>query len=537
MHPSCISTTVLLLYVLFAQTALIPATISFGNGTLLGLPGANLTGNLPAADVPPIHISSRSIVLAFLRKGEPIPEEEVKATLIDADEAIFGLVLEHPTQRIANDRFEYRRPNGNMLISIKTDTGEVITWMELSRILKSLYRYMTAGMGAEETHYQELEFEVEAGGQEKPNIGLGLVWYLKPTESKVQKRVTLPLPQLDLPQPSDETTRQLPNATLVLPGVRDVQETIIFPIPRTSLSLKIYYLGPSIPVRSIEATLQGAMAKIRPLLNGASENDPIENDAFRWILPLSRAAGVTIPVAVTVFTYHSHIITWRQLFDVLFGLYAFTTTFGTDLVEPHYQILGFRILDNIASSLLGVGSLSYFRSGADQLAKRVNTIDRGSSLRRPRAPNVSLIDLAVSRPIVFPVVDTDITLTFTFLGDTQIPPLAIYGTLIDARAKIAREVAHNPDLCIPESFRYMSPRNHVSTGIHLYPGHVITWTEVDQILKGLLQFCHLDEDHDRVLVFEIDIRAASRGRVGFGTVLFAPAEPINFEKGALAARV
>lgn len=517
MHASFSSTSVLfpLLFVLFAQTALIPASIFFDNGTRLGLPVANLPDALPAAGAPPSHVSSRSLVLAFLRKGKPIPRSEVDDTLIDADEIIGDLVRQHPNQRIANDRFEYQRPDGNMLISIKTNTGEEISWMELSRILKSLYRYMTAGTGSEQTHYQELEFEIEAGGQEKPDIGLGLVWYFRPIGSNIQKRLTVPLPNLIVPQPFNETTRRLPNATLVMPGDQDMQEDTIFHIPRTSLSLRFHYLGPPIPARSIEATLQGAMAKIRPFLNGATENDRIENDAFRWILPLDREAGITIPVAITVFGYHTNPITWRQLFNIVFGLYAFTTTFGTNLPEPHYQVLAFRILDNNLLRPSGVGSLSYYRSDADQLAKRVDTIDGEISLRRPRA----LLDLAVSSPIVYPVADTDVTLCFTFLGDTQIPPQAIADTLYSAREKIAPRVRLIPDVDIPHAFNDISTSSGVSINIHAYDKHVITWKELDNVLKGLLQFCRDDEDHDRVLVFEIDVDAANRGRVGFGTVL------------------
>lgn len=538
MHASFSSTSVLfpLLFVLFAETALIPAFMFFDNGTRLGLPVTNLPGALPTAGAPPSHVSSRGIVLAFLRKGKPIPESEVKETLVDADEAIRDLVRQQPNQRIANDRFEYHRLDGNMLISIRTNSGEEISWMELSRILKSLYQYMTGGgIGSDKTHFQELEFEIEAGGQEKPNIGLGLVWYFRPVGSNVQKRLTLPLPNLIVPQPFDETTRRLPNATLVMPGGQDVQEHTIFRIPRTPLSLSFYYLGPPIPARSIEATLQGAMAKIRPFLNGATENHRIENDGFRWILPLDREAGITIPVAITVFAYHTHPITWRQLFNILFGLYAFTTTFGTDLPEPHYQTLAFRILDNDALSPSGVGSLSYYRSDADQLAKRVDTIDGGTSLRRPRGPNVSLLDLAVSSPIVYPVADTDVTLCFTFLGETRIPPRAIASTLYTARQKIAHAVWHQPDDAIPTKFNDISTSN-VSINIHAYDKKVITWKELDNVLKGLLQFCRDDEDHDRVLVFEIDVDAANRGRVGFGTVLYFPLEPANTEKRALAAR-
>ena len=536
MHISCSSSSVLflLLYAHCARTAFIPTTISLGNGNLLGLPIFNLSGAPPATGVTPIPVSSRGIVLAFLAKGQPIPENEVKDTLIEADQAVADLARNHPTQGILNDRFEYRRPNGNMLISIKTNEGEEITWMELFRILHALYQYMTAELGAGEPHYHALEFEVEAKGLEKPNIGYGLVWYFNPTGSEVQKRVTRPILDLTFPQPSYEITRRLPNTTLVLPGAENDDEPTIFPIAKTSLSLSFHFFGASIPARSVIATLQGAIAEVRPFLNSRSEDDPIADDAFRWILPLSPEAGRL--VAVTVFTYHGHKITWRQLFDVLFGLYAFTTTFGTDLKEPHYQILGFRVVDH-DSKRLGVGTISYFiRPETDQLAKRVEDIDHGSLLRRPSAPNFSRLDLFVSSSIVYPVANTEVTLTFTFLGDTEIPPSEIDGALIGALERISSAVAGHPEASIAGSYRDISASGRVSTNILVYAEKSIKWKELDQLLRGLLRFCRGDRGHNRVLVFEIDIAGARRGRVGFGTILYVPTELTLLEERALAAR-
>ena len=329
----------------------------------------------------------------------------------------------------------------------------------------------------------------------------------------------LPLPNLTSSRPSDETTIRLSDTTLVLPGPEDVPT--IFSIPHTSLSLSIYYFGPAIPARSVEDTLQGAMASIRPHLNGQTEKDPIENDAFRWILPLSRKAG--IPVAITVLSYHHNLISWRQLFDALFGLFAFATTFGTDLPQSHYQVLGFRIVDQNALRPLGVGTISYYTSETGQVAKRAETIDHGIVLRRPRASNAPPLEL-VSSPISYKVANTDITLTFTYLGDTPIPSHNINTALRAAREKIAPSVTRTPDSIIQDKFRAASGDSRLSINILCYADKAITYRETDQILRGLAQFCQEDQAHDRVLVFEIDIVGATRGRVGFGTLLYVPPE-------------
>lgn len=511
-----------LLYAYFAQAAIPPATLSLRNVTSLGLPVFSVPGTSPTPGVPwiPVSLSTREMVLAFIERGRSIPENEVKETLLDADQAIAELSRNHPTQRITNDRFEYRRPNGNMLIAIQTNPGEMMTWQELNRILQGLFQYMTAATGTQEraeTHYQTLEFEVEARGQEKPNIAYGLVWYFDPAGNEIQKRVTLPLRNLTSQRPSNETAIRLPSTTFVLPVTQD--EPTIFSIPHTSLRLSIFYFGPSIPGRSVEATLQGAMASVRPYLNGRTETHPMENDAFRWILPLSRRAG--IPVAVTVFSYDRHLISWRQLFDVLFGLFSFATTFGTDLPQSHYQVLGFRVLDQNALKPLGVGSISYYRSGTAQLAKRVETIDDETFLRSPSVSNAPSLDL-VSTPIAYKIANTDITLTFTYLGVTPIPPLEINAALRLARASISPSVTRTPNEDIEEKFRYVSADSRLSTNLLVYADKAIKYKEADQILMGLARFCQEDQAHDRVLVFEVDIVGEGRGRVGFGTLLYVP---------------
>ena len=540
MRTCCISTSVLfpLLYALCAQTAVLPAARSTIE-KVQGLSITNVSRASPALSVAPISLSSRNIALAFIEFGRSIPEDEVRDTLLEADQAIFAYAQSHPNQRITNDRFEYRRPGGNMLIAIATFAGEEITWMELNRILQGLFKYMTAGPGTETTHYQSLEFEIEAGGQQKPEIGYGLVWYLDPADSEVQKRAwpppTISLVNEETLPPKNSTLLQPNNSTLASQGANNVQEGQVYPIPRTTLKLDLYYFGPPIPDQSVKATLEGAMAKVRPYLNGPTEMMRIEDDAFRWILPTSREAP--IPVAVTVFTYLDQAITWRQLFDVLFGLYAFTTTFGTDLQETHYQILGFRIVD-IFSRKLGVGTISYFRSGSSQLAERMDTVNVEVLPQRRSVPEIqSLSIVAVSNSVVYPVANTDINLTITFLGDTTIPPSEVNGALSEAVQSISSKVSQTPDSSIGGIFRATSTTGHVWTNIMAYDPKIISWKDLDDILNGILQFCQDDQGHERELVFEIDVKGAHRGRVGFGTIRYAKPGPTNVETRGLSSNL
>ena len=570
MHTRCSSTLVFLLlsYVLFAQTASLPSTVSFSNETLLGLPSVNVSDiAAPTTGVAPFSVTSRKIVLAFVAKGQPIPEDEVKHTLVDADQAIADIARHHPTQRIFNDRFEYRRRNGNMLISIQANLGEEITWMELNRVLQGLYRFMTAGVGTEETHYQALEFEIEASGQEKPNIGYGVVWYFNPTKVEVQKRVTLPLPissvnerslrplNLTIQQPYTKTLPRLLNISLSSLGSGNIQETIIFPIPRTDLSLSFYFFGPSIPRESVKAALQGAVAKVRPYLNDESETNPIDNDAFRYVLPLSSEAG--IPVAVTVLTYHHQKITWRQLFDILFGLYSFTTTFGTDLRETHYQVLGFRIVD-LYLRVLGVGTISYFRSRSDQLGKRVEATEEGrrvesrpllyvqsksskvekrallandTNLQLPTQTSVShpsLTGLAMFIP--YPIPGTPITLTFNNF-EARIPSIYVDAAFTSALRIIQNHVAYQADTPIPnDRWESRGAGSKVWITVIAYHGNKISWLDLRFVVAAVLRFMtEAGEYRSRELGFFID--KAGGIETGYGSVAYFPDGDVVVERG------
>ena len=83
---------------------------------------------------------------------------------------------------MTDDRFEYWGNDGRMLITVAAYVGEAINWRELGRILQALWRYMTGGVGAQRTHYQALEFEIQVPGEGR--IGIGLVRYFSRVSSQ-----------------------------------------------------------------------------------------------------------------------------------------------------------------------------------------------------------------------------------------------------------------------------------------------------------------------------------------------------------------
>lgn len=516
----------LLFSALLATVAALPAPFSNTNTSLLQQP------NPPATSLD--LVTFRKIILAFTSFGQEIPESEVEDTFTGAERAINDLVEAHPDERITNDQFNFRREHGNTLILISANVGGSITWRELSRVLQSLHRFMSGGAGVPDEHYQALEFKIQA--LPLIDVGFGLIWYFPPGSAIMQKRASPPLP-ISIAQ---ETDLLASNAASLLLGPNANDDPILYPIPRTCLTLKFYFLGVPIPADIVKFTLQGALAKVRPWLNGAHENDTITNDYYQYITPFTHG---TPRVAVTVFSYRGHSMSWRILFEVLFGLFQFATSFsGSNLKQEHYQILGFRIFEE-SFGKLGVGTISCYIPGEVDSVKRAQAgkeIFDGSALSRKTAPRVlqlpqvsnstplhsadarnaeSTSPTAVATSVVWPIFGTDILLTFTFLGD-PIPPHEVTATVMGAQRYILPILDQSPNLPIVDNhFRYRSNDELVAISVLAYRDKVITWTKLSQVLAGMLQFCV--DNHNQVLVFEIDI--GEQGRVGFGTFLYAHA--------------
>ncbi len=533
----------LLLSALLATAAALPAAFSTKDATKNATQLQLLTTPATPLDI----VTYRKIILAFTSLGRAIPQAEVEWTFAGADQAINDHVEAHPEERIPNGRFEYRRENGNMLMLIVANMGEDITWKELSRVLLSLYRFMSGGAGVPDEHYQALEFKIQA--VPSTDVGFGLIWYFPPGLGNAQKRASL----LPLTSIANETNLLVPNATSLLLGQNANDEPMPFPIARTTLLLDFYFLGNSIPPDIVKSTLQGALAKVRPFLDSGRENDPITDSHYQYSFPPRR--GVEIRVAVTVFTYHHQTISWRQLFGVLFGLYQFATSFSeNNLTQEHYQVLGFRIFDDILGKL-GLGTISFDKPGGGEVIKRSQSKNgdlAGSASSQKTNPgaeqllrlennaplyladahkNTSISLSAVMTSMVWPVVGTDIFFTFTFLGDL-IPPQEVTATLMGAQQYILPILHQTPnDRITNGNFRYVSDDQLMVITMVAYRDKTITWLKLSQILAGMLQFCA--EDHSQVLVFEIDFE--EQGRVGFGTFLYARSLPATrvVEKRAL----
>lgn len=518
----------LLLSALLVITAALPAQFSNTTTSLLQLPNANDT----SLDI----LSPRKIRLAFTALGEKIPKSEVDDTFAAAEQAIRVLIERRPEERIPNNRFEYRRKDGNMLILITANVGQEITWADLETILASLYRFMTGGPGVPDDHYQTLEFLIQA--LHAVNVGFGLIWYFPPALISIEKRA-MPPPSMSKVEGVDLLARNVTGSML---GLNTTDEPIPYPVPRTSLLLDFYFLGIPIPPDVVKSALQGALAIVRPKLNDGHEHDTVTGGSYQYITQ-HESRGYP-RVAVSIFTYHGRYISWKQLFDVLFGLFQFATAFNEQNLErEHYQILGFRIIHDELGKL-GVGTISYYIPGKTDMAKRAQSsnevfdrpamsateiptplqlpqLGRSTRVNSTGADSItSFLSTKFAAAVKWPIVNTDIVLTFTFFGD-PIPPQEVSSTIRGAQQLILPILQHRPDQRITDDhFRYRSDDGLIAISVLAYQNKVITWVKLSQILAGMLQFCM--SDHNRVLVFEIDI---GEQRVGFATFLYARASP------------
>ena len=514
-----------LLCALLATTAALPASLSVANATLLQLSNgtSTFTSSIPVGSWEPYHY--RTVILKLASFGQAIPESEVKNTLVSADLVVGEFLDRHADESIPNDRFEYQRPDGNMIIAIKARVYHQIPWLSLYDVLKALEGFMTASRPFRKPHYESLEFEIELTG--KPEVaGTGLVWYLPPGSDQVQKRAIATAPS----SIANHTLLQLTNATSLSLGAT-ADEDIPYHIPRTSLTLSFYYAEVPLPRDEVIAAIRGAMAYVSPQATGPYKSDTIPGGLFQWVRPDS--VGVTTRVAVTVFFSKGYNVSWKQLYDVLYGLYQFAT--GMNGARPQYEMLGFRILD--PNGKLGVGTLSYFEPEPREVERRAETTnenfgesavvqaENSTILPQSDSPNGTPLqlpntqDIAPTVPVPVPVPGTDIVFTFTLFGDPIIPR-DLFSVLGAAQVQIAVAVRTKPTDPIPNNhFRYVNHDGSIAVSIIAYLGETMSWLQLHLILNGLSQFC--SQGHTQGLVFEIDILGS---RVGFG-VLQPPSDP------------
>ena len=515
----------LILCALLSSAAALPTLIFLDNNPPLQSASATPTSTGPVPLGTAVPFRFLNIVLVFTKFGKEIPRNEVVDTLTGADRIATDYLDIEPDEGIPQNRFEYRLPQGNVLLAIGGPLEKAITWRQLYRVLQALIRFMTVLKPPSGPHYQELNFDIrisDGGG----TLGSGVIWYFQPDPEDVQNgTTTTPIlavsngsllqertisnPVLAVSDSSLLAFNESSNLTLALGSDDDV----LYPITGTSMTLEFYYFGLGLPRGLVTANLEGALAKAREYSQGPFENNTIKDNHFYLL-----TGGATYRVASTVYPLNGHQISWLELFHVLDGLRQFVV--GTNEEDTHFQMLGYRILDNIEGKI-GVGTLAYYDPGpppaVDRRALPEGEGSPGSGLTQIAEPTnqsfLSVIEDHIPDPIPWRIPETDLTLTFTVAGD-EVPFVELLALLAATQLRIAENVTATPDGPIG-NFNYKNGPSNLLISFLTYKGKVITWLNLHRILVGLGQFC-AGKDQSRAWAFQIITTV--QGTVGRGVI-------------------
>ena len=334
-----------------AKAALLPTTV---------LNSASAQSSILAVSLNDVKL--RKMLLVFTEYGREIPKSEVENTFRAAEIQIETEVDAHPDQPIPLNGFEYRREGGEMVILIQPYAEEEISWKELSRVMLTLYRFMTGGAGVPQKHYQTLEFRVEV--IPAINIGSGLIWYFGPDRGITQKRanVASSRPRINrdhvklvLDRTTEAQMSQLPRtkadtivhskpASNAMPSLFTTStNSVVWPIDGTDITLIFTFFGLEIPSTDIYNLIVGAVACILPAVQQEPFQVITENN-FRHISDDGQAG-------ISLVSYPYKYITWLDLSQILTGLLHFCNA-------DHNQVLVFEI-DIEGQGRAGFGTLLY----------------------------------------------------------------------------------------------------------------------------------------------------------------------------------
>lgn len=231
------------------------------------------------------------ISLKFEPFGPQIPSAAVNAAFGGAITKIYPLLHTRPDDPITNDEFDYQAVSGSVHIGVVAALRHGITWQILDTVLRRVSDFMNGAVGGRQ-HMQALNFEVSKGGN---RVGEGFVLY----------RPNPPLFRLK----DANDTELLVSRSLNLSTVNAIH----YRIPDTNTKLVFGFFGDAIPNSGVSSAFEGAHSQIVYPLS-LNPTLPVPNNRFDY----SRS-GVRITVLASRLTN----MTWRQLSQILGGLYGF----------------------------------------------------------------------------------------------------------------------------------------------------------------------------------------------------------------------
>ena len=498
----------------------INATLGLDNETLIRSPNgiAWLPDISTSQASVPYPVPNTAITLNFTHFGFKIPVVRALSTIYDARQQVQSHLAPNSDDVTKKDIFVYSTRSTTpasrvCLVVVRAYGGPELSWLQLDQILEGLTQFSSGAGIDRQVHYQALEFEVNLTDERR--IGVGLLWCTPARgrgAAEVEKRVETPIAGQEMDKRvnlvsrlTNETSLTLSNASVLLSYPT---AEVSFPVLGTNISLAFVWLGNPIPSKMVNEALRGAILKISPFLQKPGSEQMPHNRFFYWT-----PAG---KVRVSIQIYGTIHLSWSQVNSVIAGLFRFTNGIGTMYEQEHFENLGFDVRDENGGNM-GYGNL---------LATPVYNIDTVYAKRSPRMPppiNSTLLQL-YNRPTsphplspptetrTWPIPNTTITLLFIYMG-APLPAREVDAAIRSACRRIAPAISLVPDSPIGDD----GFENHVGTvqvTVTPYEGSSISWSQLGQILTGLLGFCAAP--HKQLLAFEIE--AEDRGRIGAGTL-------------------
>ncbi|KAL9072406.1 MAG: hypothetical protein Q9161_003576 [Pseudevernia consocians] len=289
------------------------ANLTNSNDTRLLLAATDPSIKSLTANAIPFRIPDTPFTLVFGFLGLAIPISKVSVAFDGAYLDIISPLAQHPASPIPGNRFEYEKDGVRFIVL--ANEGNIMTWKQLSWVLGGMYTFMD---GTPE-HYQVLACHIVFVGH--GNVGVASVGY-NPPGLEVTKRAPL------------NTTVSLPLAPTP------------FPIPDTPMIINFTYLGRSMPWRDLEDAIRAALDQIDPSYTGHG-TDPVPGNHFFRALK---------GVRITIFASVPHIMSWIELYNIVWGLLLFVT--GADRGWEQHRALTFDV-DDVRTGKLAYGTLRY----------------------------------------------------------------------------------------------------------------------------------------------------------------------------------
>lgn len=316
------------------------------------------------------------------------------------------------------------------------------------------------------------------------------------------------------------------------------QAAIPYTVPDTTVTLNFTRFGLRIPVVRALSTIFEARQEVLSHLVSNAEN-ATKNDSFEYSAhsspPETRVCSIFIQA------YRDIGLSWVQIDQILQGLTQFSSGAGVDR-QPHYQALQFEV-SFFHEGTIGYGLSWCTPTRGPAAAENVQTVEnpvRANELNRRLnfvsnpANETSLLSnkgnllSSLATDISFYVVGTNISLTFTWLGN-PIPAVKLNSAFLSAFLEMAPMLKESANEPIPnDCYQYTKAVGRAEIAFQIYGMNQMSWRQVNSVMLGLYRFTNgIGTVHEREYYRNLgfDVKDEHGTTIGYGNLLGISSSP------------